>query len=150
VSEYLQVELNTQYHDAQYLRGELLVNAMQVDVSSLLAAATRAVQPGLQALRTNVNAIRARSGRLGRSPGTKSKIYGGGSRRTVTALVGYRSGIAPHAYYVEFGTKDRSKRGRMAGKLPLQRAFETARPAMENAMTRELQDLMAKAANAVR
>lgn len=145
-----EIQLNTRYHSEKWLTGSGLGSVMQVDTPSLLAAANRAVQPGLVALQTNVNQIRARSGALRKSPATKSKIYGSGSRRTATALVGFKSGIAPHAYYVEYGTKARRGRGSMVGLAPLTRAFEASRPSMEAAMTRELQSLMAKAANAVR
>lgn len=144
------IQLNTRYHTEKWISGSGLGSALQVDTPSLLAAANRAVQPGLAALRTNVNQIRARTGALRRSPATKAKIYGSGTRRTATALVGFKSGVAPHSYYVEFGTKARKGRGSMVGLAPLSRAFQASRPAMEAAMTRELQSLMANAATAIR
>jgi hypothetical protein len=144
------IQLNTAYHSEKWLSGSGLGPAMRVDAASLLAAAQRAVQPGLVALQSNVNQIRARTGALKQSPGIKAKLYGNGGRRTATALVGFKSGVAPHAYYVEFGTKPRRRRGSMVGLKPLTRAFQASRPAIESAMTRELQSLMAKAAGSVR
>ena len=150
MADGIDIQLNTRFQDAKWLSGNALGQSLRVEAAALLQAAERAVQPGLVALQSNVNQIRSRKCALRRSPGTKSKLYGGGSRQTATALVGYRSGVAPHAYYVEFGTRKRRGRGAMAARRPLLRAFESARSSMEAAMTRELQAIMARAASKIR
>lgn len=141
----MEMRINTSYHDAQWLQGRALQGALTVPVSELLAACERAVAPGLQALRSNVAGIRSRTGRLRRSPGSKAKIYG----TTATALVGYRSGVAPHAYFIEFGAK-RRKQGRTKAFGPLRRAFEASRSAMQRTIAKELTAVAEKATAGVR
>ena len=139
------MRLNTRYQDAKWIEGRALQAALVVPVPELLAACDRAVVPGLMALRSNVSAIRSRTGRLRRSPGAKAKIYG----TTATALVGFRSGVAPHAYYIEYGAR-RKRQGRTAALQPLRRAFDSSRNAMERAMSQELAAIAHKAASSVR
>jgi hypothetical protein len=140
-----EMRLNTAYQDSKWLEGRGLQSALVVSVPEMLAACDRAIMPGLSALRSNVAGIPRRSGRLRSSPGTKSKIYG----TTATALVGFRSGAAPHAYYIEYGAK-RRLRGSTAALRPLRRAFETSQGAMAQIMAREMRMLAEKAAAAVR
>lgn len=140
-----ELQINTSYQDAKWLKGRGLQVTLEVPVPQLLAACDRAIMPGLSALRTNVAGIRAKSGRLRQSPGTKAKIYG----RTATALVGFRSGVAPHAYYVEYGAK-RKLRGSTAALKPLRRAFDSSRGAMAQIMAREMEALGQRALGSVR
>lgn len=139
-----EMRLNTSYQDAKWLEGKGLQSSLRVSVPELLAACDRAIAPGLSALRTNVSSIRSRTGRLRRSPGAKSRIYG----TTATALVGFRSGVAPHAYYVEYGAKRRLK-GRTAAMRPLGRAFATAQGAMERIMQAEMKAIAERAVGGI-
>ena len=145
MADGFEMRLNSRYQDARWLEGKALQAALVVPVPELLAACDRAVMPGLMALRSNVSAIRSRTGRLRRSPGTKAKVYG----TTATALVGFKSGVAPHAYYIEYGAR-RKRQGSTAALRPLRRAFEASRGAMERAMSHELAAIAEKAASAVR
>ena len=153
MSQELELRINTRLQDREWLSGRALSNSVYVDAPLLMAAVTRAAQPGLQALQSNVNQIPSRTGRLRRSPILKSKWYGGGSLRggvSAVALVGYQNDVAPHAYFVEYGARGRSRRGSMPTLAPLARAFEAARPAMENALNAEMQLIADKATSAAR
>lgn len=143
MSDQFEMRINTRYQDQKWLTGEGVARGIRVEAPALMAAVTRAAEPGLQALQTNVNQIPARTGRLQRSPILKQRLYGSGNYiggLTAMAVVGYQSDVAPHAYYVEYGAR-RSRRGTMPTFAPLARAFESARPAMEQALSRELQNV---------
>jgi len=145
MADGIELRLNTSYQDGKWLEGRGLTSSLVVPVPALMAACHRAIMPGLTALQSNVNAIRARTGRLRRSPGLKTKVYG----TTATALVGFRSGTAPHAYYVEYGAK-RRLRGSTAALRPLRRAFDVSRGAMERVMAAELAAIADRALGGIR
>ena len=146
MAEGLDFEISTKYRDANFLAGNAVADALRLDVSKLVGSCNRAAAPGLMALRSNVAGIKSKTGRLGRSPAVKSKVYKTGNNWTALALVGYDSGIAPHAYYIEYGSRNRQKRGAMPAFFPLQRAFESTRETMKATMQNELQKIMAEAA----
>lgn len=136
------------------ISGRVLQDAFVLDVSEIVAACEAAAVPGLAALRQNVSGIRKVTGRLSSAPAITTRYY----RRKKTglvgvALVGYRSGVAPHASLVEFGTKRRSSkkgnRGAAPAQRPLTKAFTQTRSSMESKLSAELQRIMASKAESV-
>ena len=150
MADWLNFEIAPSFRHADVLSGSFVADALDLSVESLVAACKNAAQPGLVALQTNVGGIRSRTGRLRRSPAIKAKVYRGRNGLNAMALVGYKSGIAPHSYYIEFGTKARGKRRAVAGMFPLERAFNASRQAMQGTMSAELQKIMAAAAARVK
>jgi len=141
-----EIGINTRYENAKWLKGQAVSEALYIDPSKLAKACERSIEPGMMALRSNVNRIPARTGALRRSPVSKVKLYGNGKRATAVGLVGFKSGIAPHAYYIEFGAS-RALQGSTKVYRPLGNAFDSSRSAMQAVMTDELAKIMADAAN---
>jgi hypothetical protein len=144
----ISLEIASRGKVSRTLSGHALQDAYQFDIQEIVGAVESAAVPGLMALRRNVSGINRVTGRLSGAPGTVSRVYR--RRRTGlvgVALVGYRAGVAPHANLVESGTKQRSSRkgnrGKMSGKFPLRRAFDSSRSAMASKLSAEMQRLMA-------
>lgn len=141
----VQFRLNTTEKDARWLKGGALADSVKIDPLLVKAAVDKAMQPGLAALRRNVGQMGVKTGRLKRSPAILTKRYGGSRRLTVVGLVGYRSGVAPHATFVELGTKPRAGRGIMPKFYLAWSAFFSNRNAMQATMRTELENIVADA-----
>ena len=140
----LNVSIGTTFDTDGVIFGKTLP-AVQLSASDLVAACAKAAEPGLSALVANVKQIHPVTGRLSESPRIVTRQY---KRNAVAiALVGYEKGVAPHAYLIEYGTKERRKRGKVTGKAPLGMAFLAAKTSMEARLKAQLEQLMEKAAS---
>jgi hypothetical protein len=145
MADGISFKINTTEKDARWLTGETAGKAVQLDPADLQAACERSLAPGLSALRANVSKIGKKTGRLRQSPAILTRRYGRAPRFTAVGLLGYRSGVAPHARNVELGSPPRAGRGLMPALRPAWRAFYANRETMKSRMKAELEALLAKA-----
>lgn len=137
--------LNTTEKDAKWMKGSVLQESLVLDPQDVRAAIEESMQPGLQALRLNVGRLGSVSGRLRRSPAVLTRKYGRQPKFRILGLVGYRSGVAPHARYLELGTPPRAGRGLIKARRMAWSAFFSNRDQMLNAAKARLEALAAKA-----
>ena len=137
--------LNTTLKDAKWVRGGLLEQTVRLTPEEVRSAVLQSMQPGLMALQRNVQQVRAKTGRLRRSPAIVTRKYGKAPFFTVVGLVGYRSGVAPHAISIERGTPPRFNRGKVAARRFAWSAFFQNREIMEQALKSQLETLVQKA-----
>lgn len=112
----------------------------------LVDATERALAPALGALHAGVRGIGVKTGRLRKAPAIRVRKYaraaaGGKQNVTVMGLVGFRSSVAPHDWYVEFGTNPRRGRGVMPASYVTQRAYEASRSEVTAIMSAEMRRL---------
>ncbi len=113
----------------------------------LRKAVSKAGRPVVNAFRANVKgakksakgvkggALGKVTGKLSRSPWMKVKLYGKSRRRgrTAVAIIGPKSGEAPHLHLLEFGTR----RG-VRAYAPLRRAWKSQLGNINRIMEREI------------
>jgi len=150
MAQSVEFRLNTSLQDARWMRGEALSKTIKVQPQLVRAAIGKAMQPGLAALRSNVNAAKVKTGRLKKSPGIVTRKYGGAGRLIIVGLVGYRSGVAPHSKYLELGTPPRSDRGKVTARRYAWLAYFHNREAMQQIARTELEGIVAQSISAVR
>jgi hypothetical protein len=148
--EGIRFGLNTTEQDAKWIKGGVLDRTIVLSAQDVRAAVERSMQPGLMALQRNVQQVPARSGRLRKSPAILTRKYGRAPFFKIVGLVGYRSGVAPHARYLEMGTPPRAGRGLVKAGRMAWSAFFANKDVMGANITREMESLVQKAVNAVR
>ena len=146
----LDFRLNTTELDGRIMRGGGLNGALQLDPADMRRAIVDAMQPGLAALKSNISGVKRKTGRLAMSPGIETRTYQHGRRTIVVGLVGYKSGVAPHARYLELGTPPRAGRGIVKPRRYAWKAFFYNRYSMQAAAQRNLEALVAKATASLR
>ncbi len=110
----------------------------------LKKAVTKAGRPVVKAFRANVRGTKKSvkggglgkvTGKLARSPWMKTKLYGKSRRagRTAVAIIGAKSGEAPHLHLLEFGTR----RG-VRAYAPLRRAWRSQLSNVNRIMEQEI------------
>ena len=139
--------LNTSAKDARWIRGGVLQDGMALNAQDVRAIVERDMQPGLASLRQNVSRIGVRTGRLRKAPAILTRKYGRGSKFRIVGLLGYRSGVAPHAIHIERGTPPRAGRGKVAAQWPAWLAFFANREQMKAAIQADLGALVSKTAS---
>lgn len=145
----VEFRLNTTARDAKWMRGTALSEAMKIDATQVRAAIERSMQPSLSALRRNVATARPKTGRLRRSPGILTRKYGGSKRLVIVGLVGYKSRVAPHARYLEFGTPPVGNRKPTVARRYAWLAFFHTRDEMQATAKSELEAIVSNAASKV-
>lgn len=147
MADGISFRLNTTEKDARWMSGETAHKAVRINPDEIQAAVERSMQPGLMALRANVNQrVGVRTGRLRKSPAIVIRRYGRAPRLTVMGLVGYLHGVAPHARLMELGTPPRDGRGMVKARRMAWRAYFDNRETMGAKMTAELQAVLERAA----
>jgi hypothetical protein len=126
-------------------RGSMVANEL-IPAESLRAATERALQPGLIALQAETRSVGVKTGRLRAAPGVKFVGRQRGGFRSIIGMVGFRSGFAPHDWYVEYGTRLRRGRGIMPAAFLSQKAFDRSRGEITSIMRREMTALAEQAA----
>ena len=149
MSREVTFKINTTQKDARWLREKALADAFQVEPSEVVEAVEHALQPALWTLRSNVQAAKARTGRLRASPGTVVRKYQGKSRLTVVGLVGYKSGVAPHSRFLELGTPPRAGRGQVQARRYAWLAYFQNKEAMRSSLQANLEAVMQNAIDGV-
>jgi hypothetical protein len=139
--------LNTSAKDTKWMRGGVLKEGMALNAQDVRAIVERNMQPGLASLRQNVSRIGVRTGRLRRAPAVLTRKYGREAKFRILGLLGYRSGVAPHAIHIERGTPPRAGRGKVAAQWPAWLAFFANRQQMKSAIQADLEALVAKTAS---
>lgn len=134
--------LNTTAKDARWMRGGVLQDGLALDPTEVRAIVDRNMQPGLAALRQNVSRIKSRTGRLRRAPAVLTRKYGRGGKFRIVGLLGYASGVAPHAPFIERGTPPRAGRGKVAAQWPAWLAFFATREQMGESIKADLAALV--------
>ena len=154
MADYLSFQIKARGNTAKAISGLALQEEFRIETQELVDVCRRAATPGLSALRSNAQAVHRVTGRLASAPAILTKYYR--RKRTgvvAAAIVGYASGVAPHATLVEKGTKQRASRrgnrGAMRGQFPLMRAFDSSRATMEASLSEGLARLMAQKAQSV-
>jgi hypothetical protein len=142
--------LNTTEKDARWMRGGVLQETLVLPSAQVRAAVESSMQVGLSALRNNLSAIRVRTGRLQRSPAVLTRKYGRDPKYRIVGLLGYKSGVAPHARYIELGTPPRDGRGKVTAQRPAWLAFFHNRERMAQMLQMELERMAADALSKVR
>jgi hypothetical protein len=137
--------LNTTEKDAKWMKGSVLQQSLVLDPQDVRAAVEASMQPGLQALRRNVGQVGTVTGRLRKAPAVLTRKYGRQPKFRILGLLGYRSGVAPHARYLELGTPPRAGRGLIKARRMAWSAFFSNRDQMLNAAKSRLEALAAKA-----
>jgi|688.fasta_scaffold57154_4 hypothetical protein len=148
MADGIEFRLNTTEKDARWVSGSTLQKAVRLDANEIRAAVERSMQPGLASLRQNVQEVGTVTGRLRRSPAIVTRRYGRAPRLTVMGLVGYRSGVAPHARLMELGTPPRAGRGLVKARRLAWKAFFYNRDTMSARMQAEMEALLSKAVSA--
>jgi len=146
----LDFRLNTTQLDGRVMKGGGLDGSIQLDPEEVRAAIVDAMLPSLASLRSSVSAVRRKTGRLAASPGIETRRYQKGRRNIIVGLVGYKSGVAPHARYLEMGTPPRAGRGKIEPRRFAWLAFFHNRQTMQATAQKNLEALMARAISKVR
>jgi hypothetical protein len=96
----------------------------------------------LASLRQNVSRLGSKTGRLRRAPAILTRKYGRGSKFRIVGLLGYASGVAPHAAYIERGTPPRAGRGKVVAQRMAWLAFFANREQMRATIQGDLEALV--------
>lgn len=142
-------KLNTTSKDGRWLKEKALAESFKIEPSEVIEAVEHALQPALMSLRRNVSAAKVLTGRLRQSPGTVVRKYGGKSRLTVVGLVGYKSGVAPHSKFLEFGTPPRAGRGQVKPRRYAWLAYFQNREAMKSTLQANLEAVVQNAIDGI-
>lgn len=126
-------------------RGSMVANEL-IPAGSLQEATQRALQPGLAALKAETLSVGVKTGRLRAAPGVKFLRRGREPFVSIIGMVGFRSGFAPHDWYVEYGTRLRRGRGTMPPAFLSQKAYDRSRGEITSIMRREMTALAEQAA----
>lgn len=149
MAKEVEFRLNTTARDAKWMRGSALSEGLKIDATQVRSAIERSMQPSLMALRRNVATAKPKTGRLRRSPGVLTRKYGGQRRLVIVGLVGYKSRVAPHARYLEFGTPPVGNRRPIVARRYAWLAYFHTRDEMQAMAKAELEAIMAAAAENV-
>lgn len=141
----VEFRLNTTAKDAKWMRGVMATKTLKLDSAAVRRTIEHAMQPGLLSLKSNVSEAAVKTGRLRKSCGIVTRKYGGARRLVIVGLVGYKSGVAPHAKYLELGTAPRENRGQIRARRYAWLAYFRNRQAMQSAAQAGLESLMATA-----
>ena len=150
MAKEVEFRLNTTAKDARWMRGTALTESVKLDPTQVQAAIERSMQPALLALRSNVATARPKTGRLLKSPGILTRKYGGARRLVVVGLVGYKSRVAPHARYLEFGTPPVGNRRGIKARRYAWLAYFQNQDQMKATAKAALENLIANATSSVR
>ena len=149
MSQGVEFRLNTTAKAARWMGGSALSSTLKIDPSAVRRAIERAMAPGLAALRRNVGEAKVKTGRLRRAPAAVTRKYGGAKRLVIVGLVGYASGVAPHATHLEVGTPPRAGRGQVRPRRYAWLAYFQNREQMKNLAQAGIENLMASAVSQV-